>query len=236
MYVLGQNLTESVLTRKQGIPSGYTPAFINLQGSTQGKGYLTYKTLSTYDPQACTAACDKISSCQFANIYYEKDPDSNNNPVDVIKCALYSMPQTNCTATNVGQWRGSFHVLVTGSNGYNKAAAPAAPAGYSVQQLPAAVNAPVYDSQGQWRFIQPVYLDTYSPALCAAACDKQTAWDKSQSSDKCNYKTCVYANMYILSKDGVPKTVVCALYTEATDSSYADNTVSSTSARYRHGD
>ncbi|CAD0101055.1 unnamed protein product [Aureobasidium mustum] len=209
--------------RSYHVPSGYTPAFVNLQGSTQANGYLTYKTLSEYDPQQCTSACDSISSCQFANIYWERDPDSNNNPVDVVKCALYSMPQTNCTATNKGQWRGSFHVLVTGSNGYNKAAAPKTPAGYSLQTLPAAVNAPVYDDVGQWRFIQPVYLNSYDPALCAAACDKQTAWDKSQATDDCNYKTCVYANMYILSQDGVPKTVVCALYTEGVDSSYATN-------------
>ncbi|KAI4717850.1 hypothetical protein E4T48_05939 [Aureobasidium sp. EXF-10727] len=218
-----RDLSYPVDTSKYNVPSGYTPAFVNLQGSTQANGYLTYKTLSTYDPQQCTAACDKISSCQFANIYYEKDPDSKNNPVDVIKCSLYSMPQTNCTATNKGQWRGQFHVLVTGSNGYNKAAAPKAPAGYSLQTLPAAVNAPVYDSAGQWRFIQPVYLSSYDPALCAAACDKQTAWDKSQATDSCNYKTCVYANMYILSQDGIPKTVVCALYTDVTDPKYADN-------------
>ncbi|THX78642.1 hypothetical protein D6D04_05634 [Aureobasidium pullulans] len=218
-----RDLSYPIDTSKYGVPSGYTPAFVNYQGATQANGYLTYKTLSTYDPKQCTAACDKISSCQFANIYYEKDPDSKNNPVDVIKCSLYSMPQTNCTATNKGQWRGTFHVLVTGSNGYNKAAAPKTPAGYSLDTLPAAVNAPVYDSVGQWRFIQPVYLNSYDPALCAAACDKQTAWDKSQASDDCNYKTCVYANMYILSQNGVPKTVVCALYTEATDASYANN-------------
>jgi hypothetical protein len=132
---------------------------------------------------------------------------------------------TNVTATNNGQWRGSFHVLVTGSNGYNKAAAPVAPTGYSLQSLPAAVNAPIFDSQGQGRFIQPVYLSSYSPSLCAAACDKQTQYDKSTASDNCNYKSCVYANLYYLIKDGVPQTVVCALYTEATDPSYAVNKV-----------
>lgn len=68
-----------------------------------------------------------------------------------------------------------------------------------MQSLPAAVNAPIFDSQGQGRFIQPVYLDTYSTDLCAAACDKQTQWDKSQSAG--NYKTCVYANLYMLNKD-----------------------------------
>ncbi|KAG9693863.1 hypothetical protein KCU95_g6185, partial [Aureobasidium melanogenum] len=210
-------------TSSYDIPSGYTPAFINYQGSTQSRGYMTYKTLSSYNPGLCTAACDSTANCVFANIYYEKDPDKNNNPVDVIKCALYSMAQTNVTATNIGQWRGSFHVLVTGSNGYNKAAAPVAPTGYSLQSLPAAINAPTFDSQGQGRFIQPVYLSFYSPSLCAAACDEQTQYDKSTASDDCNYKSCVYANLYYLIKNGVPQTVVCALYTEATDPSYAVN-------------
>jgi hypothetical protein len=63
-----------------------------------------------------------------------------------------------------------------------------------MQSLPAAVNAPIFDSQGQGRYIQPIYLDKYSTELCAAACDKQTQWDRSQSADSCNYKTCVYAN------------------------------------------
>jgi hypothetical protein len=39
-------------------------------------------------------------------------------------------------------------VLVTGINDYNKAAAPVAPTGYNLQSLPAAVNAPIFDSQG----------------------------------------------------------------------------------------
>jgi hypothetical protein len=70
-----------------------------------GSQYLTSRaTTQTYEPSSCTAACDKISNCLFANIYYEKDPDSHNNPVDVIKC-------------NNGQMRGKFMVLVTGNNG-----------------------------------------------------------------------------------------------------------------------
>jgi hypothetical protein len=224
------------------MPKDYTLAFVNLQGATQGRGYLTYKTLTAYDPSACTAACDKLRDCVFANIYYEKDPDKNNNPIDVIKCSLYSMFQTSATATNKGQWRGKFQVLVTGSNGYvrvsmstritvliharyNKAAVPVAPAGYALESLPAAVNAPILDKQGQGRLIQPVYLDIYSPALCAAACDKQTQWDKSQAPGSCDYKTCVYANLYILNKGGAPQTVVCALYTETTDASAATNKV-----------
>ncbi|THY54754.1 hypothetical protein D6C99_03393 [Aureobasidium pullulans] len=216
-----RDLNYPVDTSSYGIPLGYTPAFINYQRSTQGRGYLTYQTLPKYDPALCTKACDKISSCAFANIYIEKDPDSSNNPIDVIKCSLYSMPQTNATATNSGQWRGKFHVMITGSNGYNKAVTPIAPTGYSLQTLPSAINASVWDRAGQWKFIQGIYLDTYDPALCTAACDKQTQLDRAASSDDCNYKTCAYANLYVLSEDGIPKTVVCALYTEATDASDA---------------
>ncbi|KAI4727540.1 hypothetical protein E4T49_04715 [Aureobasidium sp. EXF-10728] len=223
-----RDLSYPVDTSSYDIPLGYTPAFTNYQRSTQGRGYLTYQTLSKYDPALCIKACDKISSCAFANIYIEKDPDSNGNPVDIIKCSLYSMPQTNVTATNSGQWRGKFHVLITGSNGYNKATVPVAPTGYSLQTLPSAINASVWDRAGQWKFIQGVYLSTYDPALCAAACDKQTQLDRAASSDDCNYKTCAYANLYVLSEDGVPKTVVCALYTEATDASNA--TINSYSA------
>jgi membrane-associated protease RseP (regulator of RpoE activity) len=46
-----------VTKSQQDIPSGYTPAFINYQGSTQSRGYMTYKTLSSYSPGLCTAAC-----------------------------------------------------------------------------------------------------------------------------------------------------------------------------------
>jgi len=46
-----------VTDSQKDIPSGYTPAFINYQGSTQSRGYMTYKTLSTYNPGLCTAAC-----------------------------------------------------------------------------------------------------------------------------------------------------------------------------------
>lgn len=41
----------------QAVPNGYTPAFENYQGATQGRGYMTYKTLSSYNPSLCTAAC-----------------------------------------------------------------------------------------------------------------------------------------------------------------------------------
>ncbi|MCJ1258379.1 hypothetical protein MMC24_006212 [Lignoscripta atroalba] len=222
--IVGRVTAFPIDTKQFPVPAGYTPAFASLQGSTQGKGYLTYKTLNTYDPSACAAECNKINACQFFNVYYEQDPDANDQPVNNIKCALYSLPQTAETATNEGQWRGTFHVIITGSNGYNKATTPVAPTGFSLDVLDAAINAPLLDSTGQSTFIQPVYLNTYDPAVCAAACDAQTVWDRSQAPDDCNYKTCVFANLYILSLNGVPQTSVCALYTQGWGSTYAVNT------------
>ncbi|KAL1306239.1 hypothetical protein AAFC00_004329 [Neodothiora populina] len=145
-----RSLSYPIDTSNTPTPNGYTPAFESLQGATQANGYLTYKTLKSYDASACAAACNKISSCVFFNIYYERNPDSNNNPIDVIKCSMYLMFQHNTTATNVGQWRGKFHVVITGSNGYNKAATPVAPDGYSLEIYDsAAVNAPLRDSAGR---------------------------------------------------------------------------------------
>ncbi|TKA74885.1 hypothetical protein B0A49_06076 [Cryomyces minteri] len=221
-----RDLTYPIDTRNYPVPPGYEPAFFSLQGSTQAAGYLTYRTLKAYDPSVCATFCNSVKTCQFFNIYYEKDPDANNNPIDVIKCSLYSMPQTVKTATNTGQYRGTFHVIITGqvSNGYTTLAAPVSPNGYTMDILNAGINAPTYDKTGQGTFIQPVYLNSYDPQACAAACDAQTVYDKATSSDGCHFAACVYANLYVLSDNGVPKTVVCALYTQYWGSQYAVNT------------
>ncbi|KAJ9665419.1 hypothetical protein H2201_004497 [Coniosporium apollinis] len=217
-------------TRNQPTLKGYTSAFAGLQGATQAKGYLTYETLKTYDPAACATFCNSVKMCQFFNIYYERNKDAAGNPIDIIKCSAYSLFQTSATATNKGQWRGTFQILITGSNGYNKATNSQAPPGYTLEDFGnAAINAPLYDRTGQSTFIQPIYLDQYDPALCAAACDSQTDYNKRHSEDGCNFKACVFANLYILSENGVPKTTVCALYTQGWGSTHAVNSGYSTS-------
>lgn len=62
------NLTYPIDTSDMAAPNGYTPAFESLQGATQGSGYLTYKTLTSYNTTACAAACNKISSCVVSGI------------------------------------------------------------------------------------------------------------------------------------------------------------------------
>jgi hypothetical protein len=60
---------------------------------------------------------------------FERAPTQNpaatcpNPPsTTLIKCNYWGSPLSEATATNDGQWRNDFHVLVSGVNGYNKAA------------------------------------------------------------------------------------------------------------------
>ncbi|KAF2873525.1 hypothetical protein BDV95DRAFT_489957, partial [Massariosphaeria phaeospora] len=118
-------LTESA--KLAGLPRGYTKAFTNLQGSTQGEGYMVHTILDSYSEDACAKQCDSEDRCLSFNIYYERSPSLNpgancTDPVSttLIKCALWGVEISAETATNVGQWRGDFHIVITGSNGYNK--------------------------------------------------------------------------------------------------------------------
>jgi hypothetical protein len=61
-------------------PSGYTKSFTDLTGSTEQIGYLTYKTLDTYDPAACAAFCNSEEFCYGFNIFFERDPSLEPGP------------------------------------------------------------------------------------------------------------------------------------------------------------
>jgi hypothetical protein len=65
----------------------------------------------------------------------------------------------------------------------------------------------------------------FDPAVCAAACEAQTEFDKNHLVDSNGeYKPCNFFTSYILTKNGVPLGTYCALYTQSWDSSYATNT------------
>ena len=82
-------------------------------------------TLTSFDTLSCASRCDQASGCQAFNVYVERDPsvDPNAqncpNPPSTInyKCTLWGAPVAAGEATNYGQWRDSFQVLIAGSNG-----------------------------------------------------------------------------------------------------------------------
>jgi hypothetical protein len=104
---------------------GYSLAFKNLNASSQTTSYLGYKTLNSYDTISCAEYCNQLSGCQGFNIYFERDPsvDPNSsqcpNPPSVtnIKCVRWGIQIQAETATNSGQWRDSFEVVIAGASG-----------------------------------------------------------------------------------------------------------------------
>ncbi|KAH6872850.1 hypothetical protein BKA58DRAFT_401036 [Alternaria rosae] len=250
-YVPGQGSvreyldTENTLRKAAqtaGTPTGYTKAFTDLTGSTEQIGYLTYKTLDTYSTDECAAFCNSEKFCLGFNLFFERDPSVDpgaecNDPAPVtnIKCSIYGYPVAEASATNQGQYRGDFHVVITGSNGYSKAGkgvckgAPTVEDFNAPSNLPAAINAPLikkdnkdYDTYNGMRLFNS---NPYDPSLCAAACESQTQFDKEHIVDaNGEYKPCNFFTSYILTKNGVPLGTYCALYTQEWDSSYAVNT------------
>lgn len=214
-------------------PSGYERSFVNQSGSSQQIGYLTYKTYDTYDVQGCADFCDSEKYCRGFNIYFERDPslepgpDCPNPPsTNNIKCAIYGYPVAVKAATNTGQWRQDFQVVIAGSNGYSKTNKdlPTVKDFNTPASLPAAINAPLDNGYDTYNGMRLFNDNPFDPALCGAACEAQTEYDMAHPDSDGKYKPCNFFTTYILTRNGVPLGTYCALYTRSWDSSYATNT------------
>ncbi|RAR00397.1 hypothetical protein DDE82_007308 [Stemphylium lycopersici] len=230
-----------VAARAAKAPQGYTESFKDLTASTEQIGYLTYKNIEStkeYDVQACADFCDSENYCLGFNIYYERDPADDCNdamPQTNLKCSIYGYPVSKQSATNQGQFRGDFQVVITGSNGYSKLdgsmCKPAGPVDdfNAPVDLKAAINAPLIQKDGKdydtYNGMRLFNTNPYDPSLCAAACEAQTEFDKQHIVDADgNYKPCNFFTSYVLTKNGVPLGTYCALYTQEWTKEYAVNT------------
>lgn len=134
-------------------PYGYSQTFKNLQGSTSYGTFMELITINSYDPVQCAHLCDSNpDGCTSFNLYYERDPTVNPAPACLnpssltnVKCTLWkASTQSGAGATNTGQWRYDFHVVIAGSNGYFKDAAPPAYSGYEAPvEEGCAIDAPL---------------------------------------------------------------------------------------------
>ncbi|KAI4715396.1 hypothetical protein E4T48_08427 [Aureobasidium sp. EXF-10727] len=109
------------------VPSNYVWRFAGFYASVSQAGYMFYTELSTYSPTQCASICDANAACKGFNIYFERAPKltpgdgcSNPSPQVDVKCAFYSTAVSEANAVNVGSWRSSFNVVITGANGYTK--------------------------------------------------------------------------------------------------------------------
>lgn len=126
----------------------------------------------------------------------------------------------------------SFHVVIAGSNGYNKNAAPSSQDGFSGPvELGGAVNAPNdpvtnINTYMGYKFFSFAQVQTYANGVsaCTAACTSQTAYNAQhppaapQLPDVCNQVV-----VYVLSENNQPQGIYCAMYNEEWAPEYATN-------------
>ncbi|USW52209.1 hypothetical protein Slin15195_G055280 [Septoria linicola] len=214
-------------------PSGYTLAYQDQNGSSQGVlGYMGYSILDQYNQLECASRCDTMKGCQSFNIYFERDPsvdptDSCPNPPSkvVIKCVYYGGPVTAASATNDGQWSKDFHVVIAGSNGFVNNSITT-PAGYSNPTFldRAAINAPK-DCNGQDTYMTvKTFTGVFDVANCANACSAQNEYNRNHPRQSDGYfPTCQFFNTYVLYNDSTAVGQYCALYNETWPSTFATN-------------
>jgi len=128
-------------------------------------------------------------------------------------------------ARNTGQWRREFHVVIAGSNLYNKNGLPTV-TGYSeIQSLgEGAINAE-RDCNGVDTYMTyKLFTNTpFDIRLCAAACDAETAYAVAHPPADGKVRKCNFWNTYILNRNGEPQGQYCSLYTEQHANSFATN-------------
>lgn len=221
------------------VPAGYVNTFNNMNASTSANSYLGLTTLTSYNTTGCAALCDSTTGCTSFNIYIERDPSQNpcmNDSTDATvwgywcpnpsaitnyKCTLWGSDIDNTTATNTGDWREQFNVVVTGSNGYSKTnvTVPVTVAAYSAPQncSSKAING------GNYWLGSKFFPGAFDPTLCAAyanattSCNRQAAINASQSS----YTPCNMFNALHVYKNGIPQGTHCRLYDTALNTNWA---------------
>ena len=216
----------------------YKQVFRDLNAATSAQSYLGLRTLESYDVQTCAAFCDCNELCTAFNIFVERDPSLNpstnastaptvwgrdcpNPPsMTTFKCTLWGSSIDASTATNKGETREQFQVVITGSDGYDRTdvATPSAPQPNPPKPPKDCGNkgqdAPKY-CIGKHFFPGP-----YNPHAC---------YDYALSLNVANKNAgfgqqCSYFNAYYLFKNGKPHGTYCNLYNSEIDIGFATYT------------
>lgn len=203
------------------VPQGYSQNFTDLNAAVSSPNYLALKTLQTYSTDECAAYCDCTETCSSFNLYIERDPSLNpaancTNPPSMTsyKCTIFAGPISSADATNSGQYRDEFEVVITGSNAYNRLpTAPHLPS-TSGWQSPSycpggAISAPSKQMGGAF------FPGPFDPRVCASYAVAQTAENKASSQSGRAYESCSYFNAYAVTSNGSYAGLYCNLFTGA---------------------
>lgn len=242
--------TSTVLSNSAGqapkLINGFHQTFSNLQASVSGCSYQGYKTYKTYDVAQAATDCKNIAGCKGFNIFYERDPTKVNllnhtqtneyshviqdpgancpNPqsTTVIKASFWGNLIGPNLATNKGQYRNQFQVVIAGSNGYNVDQCETAIQGWTQQKLgngDCSIQAPASyclpDNSDSYLTVKTFYDGNFDNSRCKAQCDIIT---QQSPLTPCNYFT-----SYMLVKNGQCGVQQCAFYKRAWDQSYCKN-------------
>ena len=214
-------------------PKGYVNTFKNLQASSSANSYLGLYTLSSYDVAGCSQWCDNTTLCTAFNIYVERDPSLNpsasqcSNPASITnyKCTLWGSSLDSTTATNAGGWRGSFQVVIAGSNGYDKSnnTSPTTCPGWKAPQN---CGNKVHNHPSTC-LGSKFYPGPFNPQVCAtlAAAQNKANTASSQWAKLLSYLynplKCNFFNAYELKQDQKPLGTYCMLYSSQYSTSQA---------------
>ncbi|KAF2227705.1 hypothetical protein BDZ85DRAFT_189928, partial [Elsinoe ampelina] len=236
-FMNNPDFKQAALSAPSTVNSGsstYNRIFSNLQGSVSANSYLGLHTLDAYDVNKCAAFCEETNLCTSFNIYIERDPALNPTKNDSTaptvwgywcplpdavtnyKCTLWGSALDASLATNKGQWRKDFEVVITGSNGYDKTnnTTPTCEPGKNCGGK--AVNNPK-----RWMGSK-VFPGPFNAQICGDYAIAQNAANKA-AAIQAGLKTwtpCKYVNAIYYHKNGVPYGTYCNLYDVAVDSSF----------------
>ncbi|KAK5114436.1 hypothetical protein LTR85_010259 [Meristemomyces frigidus] len=219
-------------------PSGYVETFKNLNASTSANSYLTYETLTSYNVSGCASFCDNTDLCTAFNIYIERDPSVNptTNGTDIgwgsdcpnpssitnYKCSLWGSNIDASSATNFGDYRDEFQVVIAGSNGYDKTnnTTPATQPGWSA---PSGCSGGAISSGGSYWMGSNFYPGPFDPSVCAIYAQAQTSTNKQVAQQKGakSYTPCNMFNAYMVQKNGIAQGTYCQLYDTVLSDSWA---------------
>ncbi|KAI5197108.1 hypothetical protein E4T39_07471 [Aureobasidium subglaciale] len=217
----------AAIAKTASTPYGYYEAFENLQGSVSAAGYRGYKTYTSYDVNKAAADCKAIKGCKAFNIFFERDPSidpcsTNKDPpsTNVIKASFWSIPLCAKDATNKGQYREKFQVVIAGSNAYNMIDCAPEVDGWKKEQYDGCtINADAtlctYGGQPDSYLGNSQSTGDFIPEACQAACDARA---RTSPLTPCNFVT---SWAYLL--DGQYQYQVCAFYQRYWDNTYCDN-------------
>lgn len=115
----------------------YVETFRDLNASVSTSNYMGQYVLTSYNYTECAGHCDGAQGCMAFNLFIERDPTRNPAKNDNetatpwgtycpdppsttnYRCTLWGVPVNSTLATNRGQSRADFQVVITGSDAWN---------------------------------------------------------------------------------------------------------------------